>query len=136
MTKPAHCGRQIHMTAQALRAVRYTALEQNGITFDLWVAMEVLAETPGIDREKLIGRPAELRAHDHANAAKAIHELHDQGCSTRTIRTRSSFRPGGMSWPTTSSQPDTSCVFSSMAASRTRILPPQIGFSTRSGSGP
>ncbi len=82
MTKPAHCGRQINITAQALRAVRYTALEQNGITFDLWVAMEVLAETPGIDREKLIGRPAELRAHDHANAAKAIHELHDQGCST------------------------------------------------------
>ena len=78
MTKPAHCGRQIHMTAQALRAVRDTALEQNGITFDLWAAMEVLAETPGIDREKLIGRLAELRVHDHASAAKAIDELHDQ----------------------------------------------------------
>lgn len=66
------------MTAQALQAVRETALDQNGISFDLWVAMDLLAETPDIDREKLIGRLAELRVHDHASAANAIDQLHDQ----------------------------------------------------------
>jgi hypothetical protein len=28
MTESAHCGRQVHMTAHALRAVRNTAIER------------------------------------------------------------------------------------------------------------
>jgi hypothetical protein len=60
MTESAQCGRKIHMTADALRAVRNTALQKNGIAFELWVAMEALIEAPNVNRERLIGRLAEL----------------------------------------------------------------------------
>jgi hypothetical protein len=76
MAEPASCGRQIHMTAHALRAVRNTALEKRGITFELWVVMETLADAPGMNREQLIGRLAELAVHDGASAADAIDQLH------------------------------------------------------------
>jgi DNA-binding MarR family transcriptional regulator len=76
MTEPASCGRQIHMTAHALRAVRNTALEEHGITFELWTVMEALAEAPDRNRGQLIGRLAKLAVHDSASAADAIDQLH------------------------------------------------------------
>jgi DNA-binding MarR family transcriptional regulator len=82
MTESAQCGRKIHMTADALRAVRNTALQKNGIAFELWVAMEALIEAPNVNRERLIGRLAELSVHDHASAAQAIDGLDAQGLIT------------------------------------------------------
>jgi DNA-binding MarR family transcriptional regulator len=82
MTESAHCGRQIHMTAHALQAVRNTALEKNGIAFELWVVMEALAESRDMNREQLIGRLAELSVHDQASAAQAIDQLRERGLIT------------------------------------------------------
>lgn len=79
MTGSANCGRQIHMAAHALRAVRGSGLEKNGITFELWVVMEVIAETPGLNREQLIRRLAELTVHDQASADRAVDALLRQG---------------------------------------------------------
>ena len=84
MTESAHCGRQIHMAAHALRAVRNTALENNGIAFELWVVMEAMAETPGMNRQRLISRLAQLAVHDQASAAHAIDELRERGLITTT----------------------------------------------------
>jgi DNA-binding MarR family transcriptional regulator len=86
MTESAHCGRQIHMTAQVLRAVRNTALEENGIAFELWVVMEALTETRDMNREKLIGRLAELNVHDQASAAQAIEQLRERELITTSDR--------------------------------------------------
>ncbi len=82
MTESANCGRQIHMAAHALRAVRNTGLEKNGIAFELWVVIEAMAETPGMNRERLIRRLAELTVHGEASAAHAIDELHERGLIT------------------------------------------------------
>ena len=79
---PGNCGRQIHRAAHALRAVRNTELENNGITFELWVVMEALAETPGANRERLIHRLTELSVHDQASAERAINELHQRDLIT------------------------------------------------------
>jgi DNA-binding MarR family transcriptional regulator len=84
MAESAYCGRQIHMTAHALRAVRNKALEEHGLTFELWVVMEALIETPGVNREQLIGRLAELTVHDAATADDAIDQLHARGLVTTT----------------------------------------------------
>lgn len=86
MTESAHCGRQIHMTAHALRAVRNTALENSGIAFELWVVMEVLMETRDMNREKLIGRLAELGVHDRRSGAQAIDQLLERGLTTTSGR--------------------------------------------------
>lgn len=37
MSESTQCGRKIHMAADALRAVRNSALNNNGIEFQLWV---------------------------------------------------------------------------------------------------
>ena len=78
MTESTQCGWQIHMAANALRAVRNTALEKNGIAFELWVGMEAVAEIPGMTREKLIDRLTRMTVHDGASAAEAIDRLHRQ----------------------------------------------------------
>jgi DNA-binding MarR family transcriptional regulator len=74
------------MTAHALRTVRNTALEKNGIAFELWVVMEALMETRDMNREKLIGRLAELSVHDQASAAQAIDQLRERRLITTTDR--------------------------------------------------
>jgi DNA-binding MarR family transcriptional regulator len=74
------------MTAHALRTVRNTALEKNGIAFELWVVMEALMETRDMNREKLIGRLAELSVHDQASAAQAIDQLNERRLMTTTDR--------------------------------------------------
>lgn len=82
MTESAHCGRQIHLAAHALRAVRGSGLEQNGITFELWVVLEAMAERPGMNREQLVRHLADLPVHDQASAGQAIDELHGRGLIT------------------------------------------------------
>jgi DNA-binding MarR family transcriptional regulator len=79
MSESVHCGRQIHLTAHALRAVRNTALETHGIPFELWVVMENVAEARGVNREQLITRLTELTVHDAAGAADAIDQLRRRG---------------------------------------------------------
>jgi DNA-binding MarR family transcriptional regulator len=86
VTESAHCGRQIHMTAHALRVVRNTALENSGIAFELWVVMEALMETRDMNREKLIGRLAALSVHGEASAAQAIDQLLERGLITTSDR--------------------------------------------------
>lgn len=82
MTESASCGRQIHMAAHALRAVRGSGLEKNGITFELWVVMEVVAEAPGMEREQLIRRLVDLTVHDQASADQAVDALYRRGLLT------------------------------------------------------
>jgi DNA-binding MarR family transcriptional regulator len=82
MTESAHCGRQIHMTAHALQAVRNTALENNGVAFELWVVIEVLTEARDMNREKLIDRLSDLSVHDQASAGRAIDQLRERGLIT------------------------------------------------------
>jgi DNA-binding MarR family transcriptional regulator len=86
MTESAHCGRRIHMTAHALRAVRNTALENNGIAFELWVVMEALTEARDLNREKLIERLTDLSVHDQASGSQAIDQLRERGLITTSDR--------------------------------------------------
>ncbi|WP_142386836.1 MarR family winged helix-turn-helix transcriptional regulator [Mycobacterium hubeiense] len=83
------------MTAQALRAVRDTALEKHGVAFELWVVMEAVAETPDVDREKLIGRLAEMGVHDPTSATNAINLLHDRRLIAATDQDTIGLTPQG-----------------------------------------
>lgn len=132
MTESAHCGRQIHLAAHALRAVRDTALENNGIAFELWVVMEVMAETAGMNRERLISRLAELAVHDRASAAQAIAKLHERGLITTTADELGTIvlSDKGKALSERSSPPAASCVISFTAASRPTILTRPDGCST------
>jgi DNA-binding MarR family transcriptional regulator len=48
--------------------------------------MEALTEMPGVNREQLIGRLAELTVHDAATADDAIDQLHARGLVATSAR--------------------------------------------------
>jgi DNA-binding MarR family transcriptional regulator len=76
------CGRNIHIAANALRAVRAAALGAHGLAFPQWAAMETITENPGVTHEQLIRKLVERSVDDEDGIAQAIDQLQRSGLIT------------------------------------------------------